>query len=153
MHAQNQLAVLDAPNPARENGGYPTPQNPCSIEEFGNGQDVIKIGTYIIPGQGRDGTLEHLLLESIEEPKRACVDHFIDCVGVPNDLTANELAKMKMSSLAGASCHKNPWASVAYMFSDKGNPVSVDNACFKELADFLTDFSTANPPPAPAPTA
>jgi hypothetical protein len=129
-------------NAALVEGGYPTPVASHVVEDLYCDGEPIKIGVYMIPGSNRTGTLEHLLLDSIDQRKKDCIDDFFSCVGIPTDLSPNELAKMKMSSLAAVSCRKNPWASVAYMFQDKGNPVSVASPCFKELSDLLTIFGT-----------
>ncbi len=134
---------------ALSDAGFPSPAQSYSLERFGQGDQEIRVGAYIIPRKGTNGTLEHLLLESIDGGKKACIDAFFGCVGVPADLTTNELAKMKMSSLAGASCRKNPWTSVAYMFSARGNPVSIEDECFRELGDFLKSFASPAPDLAP----
>jgi hypothetical protein len=135
---------------ALKDADFPCPSEAYTVENFGTGEGAIRIGTYIIPGKGKNGTLEHLLLESIDDRKKSCIDNFLNCVGIPTDLSDNELAKMKMSSLAGACCRKNPWTSVAYMWSDNCNPVAVDNKCFNELSDFLKDFTAIPAVAAPA---
>ena len=120
------------------------PSRPFSIEGT-----ALKTAVYVMPGEGRDGTLEHLLLEATYQQRpdlERCVDEFITCVGSslgPESppYTGNQHAKMRLSSLVGASCRHNPWASAAMIWNEDDNPVPIDGPSFDHLASFLLRFS------------
>jgi hypothetical protein len=123
---------------------FPAPTNAFQIEVFQHGGRPLRVALYVIPGPGRDGTLEHLLLEAAygkSPAKQPCVEQFLDCIGRPKDASDNEIAKMSMSALVGASCRKNPWASSALVWKDKHNPVPIDSHSFDDLLDVLRKFS------------
>lgn len=106
----------------------------------------VRSAVFLIPGEGRNGTLEHALWEaavqknsSIEE----CVESFMKCMGdVLVSCSDNQRAKMKMSALVAASCKTNPWASSAMIWGDNGNPVPIDSSCFSHISDFLVKFTS-----------
>jgi hypothetical protein len=123
--------------------GYPLPSKPFEFEvvEF-NGKPV-RVGMFIIPGKDRDGTLEHLLLDAVREKssyKETCIDTLMACIGPPDNPSANQLAKMKVSILVGASCKRNAFASAGLALKDKNNPVPIDSASLNPLAEFLKLF-------------
>ncbi len=119
---------------------FPAPRNPFSIE----GND-FRVAVYLLPGEGKTGTLEHLLLDAAYA-KRACLqeclDDFSTCTGALRSSKPNKLAKMRMSALAAAFCEDNPWCSPNIIWSDKKNPVPIDSACFNHIGDFLTRFAS-----------
>jgi hypothetical protein len=124
---------------ALQDGDFPTPARPFVIEDLNP-----RVAVYVMPGENRDGTLEHLLLEATftkEKKLEKCVDDFLACVGSPKP-APNKEAKMRMSALVAATCTKNPWASAAMIWHDKGNPVPIDSPNFRHLTDFLKRFST-----------
>ncbi|MGA2437302.1 MAG: DUF3226 domain-containing protein [Acidobacteriaceae bacterium] len=120
---------------------FPIPSQPFSVE--GN---PMRTAVFIMPGKGRTGTLEHLLWDAAttQNPKlKKCVDRFCRCTGGHiNSAPENAKVKMKMSAIVAAHCQGNPWASPAWMWSEKDNPVPIDSPCFKEVSDFLTVFTT-----------
>jgi hypothetical protein len=119
---------------------FPTPKDPFSIE--GN---VFRVAIYLLPGEGRTGTLEHLLLDAAfaKAPNlQKCLDDFSTCTGALRSTKPNNLAKMRMSALAAAFCEDNPWCSANTMWSDDKNPVPINSACFNHIGDFLTRFAS-----------
>ncbi len=128
-------AIRDALNDAI----FPTPDRSFSIQEIA----TFRVAVYLLPGQGRTGTLEHLLLEAalLKKPElEKCLDDFSDCTGALRSAKQNKQAKMRMSVLAGAFCEDNPWCSAHTMWSDVKNPVPIDTTCFDHLSAFITDF-------------
>lgn len=125
---------------ALESATLPAPRTPFSIEETD-----LRVGVYLLPGEGRTGALEHLLLEAVfakTETLPDCLDKFSTCTGALRSSRPNQLAKMKMSVLAAAFCEDNPWCSANTMWSDGNNPVPIDSACFNVIADFLSAFAS-----------
>jgi hypothetical protein len=123
---------------------FPAPKAPFSIEEAG-----IRVAVYLLPGEGKPGTLEHLLLDAVfaKTPSLPeCLDKFSTCTGALSSSKPNQLAKMRMSVLAAAFCEDNPWCSANTMWSDDKNPVPINSACFNHIGDFLTEFASKRGP-------
>ncbi len=119
---------------------FPAPGNPFSID----GND-FRVAVYLMPGEGKTGTMEHLLLDAAlaRRPSlRKCLDDFSTCTGALRSSKPNKLAKMRMSALAAAFCEDNPWCSANTMWSDDKNPVPIESACFNPLGDFLIRFAS-----------
>jgi len=122
-----------------EGNGFPKPTKPFVIEVHGD----FKVAVFLHPGKDRTGTLEHILLEATLKDKPNlgnCVEEFAKCTGVVPIAKENEQAKMKMSSLVGACCTENPWASDSMLWHSKGNPVPIGSECFKPLADLIKEL-------------
>jgi len=121
--------------------GFAAPSKAFSME--GN---PLKSGVFIMPGDGKTGTLEHLLWEAAitKNPKlKKCVDKFCRCTGGHiNSASSNAKAKMQVSAIVAAHCQGNPWASPAMIWHEKDNPIPIDSPCFKDIADFLVAFTT-----------
>ena len=119
---------------------FPVPKSPFSIE----GND-FRVAVYLLPGEGKTGTLEHLLLDAAFAKTASlqnCLDEFSTCTGALRSSKPNKLAKMRMSALAAAFCEDNPWCSANTMWSDDKNPVPIDSACFDHIGDFLMRFAS-----------
>ena len=119
---------------------FPAPKEPFNIEE----RD-LRVAVYLLPGEGRTGTLEHLLLDAVFAKTGTlpdCLEKFAICTGALRSSKPNQLAKMKMSVLAAAFCEDNPWCSANTMWSDEKNPVPISSTCFNHIGDFLTRFAS-----------
>lgn len=117
---------------------FPVPQIPFSVE--GN---PFRVAVYLLPGNGRTGTLEHLLLDAAfaNAPKlEGCLNDFSACTGALRSKKPNKVAKMRMSALAAAFCEDNPWCSANLMLCDPNTPVPISSRCFDELSAFLMKF-------------
>lgn len=128
-------AIGDALATAR----FPAPSQPFSIEG-----DVFRIAAYLLPGEHRAGTLEHLLLEAAFKHNphvEKCLDELSACTGRLRSSNPNKHAKMRMSALAAAFCEDNPWCSANLMLCDPNSPVPVESPCFDHIANFLVRFS------------
>jgi len=144
------LVVMDADiNPQQQFGvavqamqaaSFAAPQQPFRVEDIAG----FRTSVFLTPGSGRNGTLEHLLLDAVfaaDVALEQCVDAFTTCAGGSiTTATANQQAKMKLSCLVGATCKDNPWASANLMWKDAGNPVPMPSNAFQELGDLLNQF-------------
>lgn len=122
-----------------EDNGFPKPTKPFVVEAHGN----LRVAVFLHPGRDRTGTLEHILLEATFKAKpnlEKCLEDFAKCTGVIPTATENQQAKMRLSSLVGACCTENPWASIALLWHSKGNPVPIESECFKPLADLMKEL-------------
>jgi hypothetical protein len=148
-HLEGLLVIADADTDADEAfeairtalglAAFPVPEDPFSIE----GSD-FRVAVYLLPGEGKTGTLEHLLLDAAfaKTPSlQKCLADFSTCTGALSSSRPNNLAKMRMSALAAAFCEDNPWCSPNTMWGDKKNPVPIDSACFDHIGAFLTRFA------------
>ena len=117
---------------------FPTPDKPFAVED-----KEIRVGIFLVPRKDQTGTLDHLLLEAVfkKHPEaQACIEKFVDCTTNSKAWEPNQQAKMKLSALIAAYCEGNPWASLAWVWSTKGNPIPIESDCFTHLADLLTAF-------------
>ncbi len=124
---------------ALSDANFPVPSEAFKIE------GDPRVAVYLIPRQGENGTLDNLLLEAAlqKNPQmQKCLDDFSDCTGSVKTWTPNQQSKMRLSALVAAFCQKNPWASAALMWSDKGNPVPIESDRFNDIADFLKAFAS-----------
>ena len=136
----NAEETFKAITTALKSATFPTPKDPFSIE----GNDP-RVAVYLLPGESKTGTLEHLLLDAAFAKKarlRECLNDFSACTGGLRSSKPNNLAKMRMSVLAAAFCEDNPWCSANTMWSDDKNPVPINSACFNHIGDFLTEFAS-----------
>jgi hypothetical protein len=105
----------------------------------------IATGVFIIPGEGRNGTLEHLLWEAAIQKtpslKRSVALFSWTTGGYIRSAPPNKKAKMQMSAIVAARCAKNPWASSATFWSDPGCPVEISSSRFDHVSKFLRDFA------------
>jgi hypothetical protein len=136
-NAQKAFRAITA---ALELAMFPTPKDAFSIE--GN---VFRAAIYLLPGEGRTGTLEHLLLDAAFAKAanlQRCLDDFSTCTGALRSSKPNNLAKMRMSALAAAFCEDNPWCSANTMWSDEKNPIPISSACFNHIGEFIARFAS-----------
>jgi hypothetical protein len=105
-----------------------------------------RTGVFIMPGKGKTGAVEHLLLEAAftsHPPLAKCVKELETCNQYSANWSENKKAKMRMQCVIASFCRANPGCSLGYIWR-KGadNPLDIASPAFKELADFLTTFST-----------
>jgi len=101
-------------------------------------------GIYLMPGPGRTGCLEDLLLDAIEREKPEliiCVNSFADCVRSPLGWSANNQAKMRIHSLIAGCCEEEPATALSRVWMRRGNPIPIGSSTFSGLLSFLRQFS------------
>jgi hypothetical protein len=116
----------------------PIPKRPFAVEG-GNPRSAI----FLIPRQGKKGTLEHLLLEAVlgKKPKlKTCLDKFEKCVGKVKAWPLNKKAKMRMTAITAVHCKGKPACSLAWVWAAKGNPIPINSSSFDHVSDFLAKF-------------
>lgn len=104
-----------------------------------------KTAIYLIPGKGKTGALEHLLLEAVNNVNATgvhCIEQFRACVGTTADWSANKLAKMRLACYVASHCKNDPCCSPAYLWSSKNKLFDLSNTAFEELSEFLLSFSS-----------
>jgi hypothetical protein len=107
-----------------------------------------RTGVFLIPGIGKRGTLDHILFDAVATtlaPVAACVNAFQACARAQwrNEWSENRKAKMKMHSVIASFCEDDPGCSLGFIWAKgQDNPLDISNPIFKELSDFLTEFST-----------
>jgi hypothetical protein len=123
---------------------YRAPEKPFVVEK--NKKDLSS-GVFLIPGNGRTGTLKHLLLEAVfanHKDLEKCVLNFEACSTNTASWADNKKAKMKMQSVIASFCEDDPGCSLGFIWH-KGvdNPIDIGNPVFSELSDFLRAFSAS----------
>ena len=143
---ENPQAAFRLACKALEEAGIPAPNRAFSREHL----EHLAVAVYLIPGLDEEGTplkgtLEDLLLLAAfnNNPHyQGCLSTFIDCIGKAPTDKPNKLAKMRLSSLVGASFEPNPWAAVDKLLASRksSNLIPLDSHHFDHLADFLAEF-------------
>jgi hypothetical protein len=131
--------VFDAMAKALENATFPAPTKPFSIE----GTNLFRVAVFMIPRDGSTGTLEDILWEAAvqkDNEVKICVEEFASCTGQMSKWKPNKQAKMRMHSTIAAYCEENPSCSLAWIWSQKGNPVPIDSTRFDHISKFLAEF-------------
>jgi hypothetical protein len=118
---------------------FPAPAAPFAIN-----QGPPRNGIFLMPGNGKAGTLDNLLLEALFQHApllEGCINDFSKCTKTLDSATENQKAKMKLSALAGISCKDNPWTSLRLIWKSAHNPIPIESPCFKEVSTFVTAFT------------
>ncbi len=113
---------------------------PTALEHEASG--IPPITVRLIPDSDTEGNLDVLLLGAIEAdyaPNR-CFDGYRQCCGI-GSLAVGKLAKIRLTTIVAASCHKNPSCSLAFVWNEGGNPISLNSKTFDSISDFLRQFS------------
>lgn len=103
----------------------------------------MKTSVFVMPGAGRTGTLEDLIWLAAVQARpeiTSCVEACLACASDVNTVSGNKLAKMRMSTLVGATCTNNPWASLHLMWKDPNNPIPIASEVFAEMSSKLEQF-------------
>ena len=100
---------------------------------------------FLMPGKGKTGALEHLLLEAVfakHEPLATCIRAWENCNQQIANWSDNKKAKMRMQSVIASFCKDDPACSLGFIWN-KGvdNPIDITSPVFSELSGFLRDFA------------
>ena len=116
--------------------GYMCPDEPFVLSEQGE----PRVAAIMLPGTGRHGNLETLLLDgcSWDATQQGCLDTYCECFKY-DDWKEGNKAKMRLRCMIAASCSKDPQISTVRIWNDQDNPISISHSCFDPLADFLRD--------------
>jgi hypothetical protein len=120
---------------------YKAPKKPFAVEKG----KTLTSAVFLVPGNGKTGTLEHLLLEAVfanHKDLEKCVLSFEACRKNTATWTNNKKAKMKMQSVIASFCEDDPGCSLGFIwFKGADNPIDIASPVFNELSDFLKAFS------------
>jgi hypothetical protein len=112
-----------------------------------------RTAVFLIPGNGKTGTLEHLFLEAItlaNPTALGCVDAYRTCTNTTGQWSENKIGKMCLATYVAAHCENDPCCSPAFLWTSKNQVFLISSPAFQELTDFLVAFTT---PAAAAPAA
>ena len=122
---------------------FPIPPKAFSVVK----QRSLRTGVFLLPGEGRTGALEHLLLEVVRGDRPDLIAHVEtyrnNTLGT-EQWSENKNAKMKMQCIVAATCKRNPYCSLSWIWDEKYDavPVRPDSPALQELSDFLVAFSS-----------
>lgn len=119
---------------------YPAPPRPFVIHKARN----HKTGVFLIPGTGKTGALEALLLAAVQKEKPdalKCIEQFEKCTNTTSSWSDNKKDKMRMACYVASHCKNDPCCSLAFMWSEKNLLLNLTNPVFEELGNFLKEFS------------
>jgi hypothetical protein len=103
-----------------------------------------RTGVFLIPGNGRSGALENLLLEAAitTNPNAMhCIEEFQRCCNTITDWPASKQAKMKFACYIASQCKNDPCCSPAYIWASKNKVLDIASPVFGELVALLKEFA------------
>jgi hypothetical protein len=107
---------------------------------------------FLMPGRGLTGGLEALLLKAVfaSHPELdTCISSLESCHKITALWSDKKKAKMRMQCVIASFCKADPGCSLAFIWKKgKDNPIDLASDAFKELSDFLVEFTAT--PAAPA---
>jgi len=120
----------------------------CDVNEAFVPQRVdaknLTVAVFMMPGPGRTGSLEHLLLDATFDQRpelEACVNGFRDCLKRPLGWNENKQAKMRLHALMAGCCEENPATNLATVWNRRGSPISLNSRKFDRLVETLRYFA------------
>jgi hypothetical protein len=129
------------------NAGFVAPDKPFRWTIEGAEEHTAIL---LMPGMSggvlREGTLEHLLWELVEEvaPNTyKCIEEFAACLANQTDWSDNKKAKMRVQAAIAGRCKTDPASSLAWVWSKDASIFPVDHAMFDFIANVFRDL----PPP------
>ena len=119
--------------------GLPAPDRPAEIADGTRGNRST--GIFMVPGAGKDGALETLLVRAIlqeHEGLDECLRQLDACRATDCDgWDEVKRAKMQFQTAVAVKCRDDPSAGAAHIWSKTHNPVPAASPVFDELATFL----------------
>jgi len=118
---------------------------PTGAYQICNEQDKIKTAVMIIPGAGRQGGLESLLLEccaGLFADQTACIEAFCGCLGAEN-LPEKVLHKLKLRALIAATYSSDPSLGINAWLSSDTRPFLLTHPALDALVAFISSFIAA----------
>ena len=120
---------------------------PCptidNVETIVQGPKRLRVGVYLMPGQGRDGALEDLFLEALDaDPATECIRDFFGCLdasGIVRPSSKTMLSKAKIHAWL-ASREVADLARLGLASKDTFNYVPWEHAAFDPLKIFLREL-------------
>ena len=125
--------------------GLPTPDQPSSIAGSGDG---VRVGVFLLPGQGRGGILEDLCLDAIrDDPAWPCLESYFTCLderGVQRSGLASMISKAKIH--AWLASREDATLARLGIAAEKGY-IDWEHTAFGPLKNFLRElFDDPSPP-------
>jgi hypothetical protein len=95
-----------------------------------------KSAVFLMPGNGRNGTFEHLTFEAFATSHAElarCIDTLETCAVNTAGWAGNDKAKMKMQCAIACYCEDDPQSSLAFIWHKVHNPLDIASPSFREL--------------------
>jgi hypothetical protein len=99
-----------------------------------------RTGIFLMPGKGKTGALEHLLLEAVKEKSPQaleCIENFENCVATTEMWTENKKAKMRFACYVATHCKNDPSCGTGFIWTTKNLMLEINSPVFEELCEFL----------------
>lgn len=129
---------------ALRDADLPSPNRPDAFVESDRG---VRVGVFLLPGQGREGTLEDLCLEAIrDDPAWPCIESYFSCLheqGLEQPKLASMISKAKIQ--AWLASRKTADLARVGIAAQKGY-IDWDHAAFDPLKTFLRSLFEDSPP-------
>lgn len=106
----------------------------------------ISVHTFFSPGRDRNGCLETLLLEVLQNicaAKLTCVEELVMCSGIRGENPAwaeQKIDKAKMRAALAIIYRKNPAVTLAMLWRNDPNVLPVSNPLLQPVVDFINQI-------------
>lgn len=126
----NQVGSFQSIGDALRSAGMPVPSAPMEIAG-----EEIRVCSLLLPGNGRPGELEDLIIESWkDDPVSECVDEYFKCVERKKRYLPRKLSKAKVQVYLGSQKEIDDRIGIA---AKKGY-IDFDHPAFNIIRDFLS---------------
>lgn len=115
---------------------FRAPKTPFTVRQ----DKHFRTGIFILPGAGKNGALEHLLLDAAKEktPEHLkCIETFEECVGTTGGWSENKKAKLRLACYVATHCQNDPCCGTGFIWRSDNVMLDIASGVFKELGDFL----------------
>jgi len=99
---------------------------------------------FLVPGKGRTGTLEHLLLQAVCDSLPDIAEHMNEFCAKFSHLASwppNKQAKMKLQIFTAILHKDDPCRALRYLLARPDCPIPLESPHYLEIIDFLRPFA------------
>jgi hypothetical protein len=100
-------------------------------------KDGLKTAVVMVPGEGRNGGLESLILDCCGGANHGvpCIDDFFQCAHIPDPYIDPD--KLKLRALIATQNQKDPSLAIGYWLAEKTRPFEMNHPAIQPIADFF----------------
>jgi hypothetical protein len=123
-----------------QRAGFPIPTSPFELLAG----DVL-VAVFLVPGTGKNGTLEHLLLSAALDARpevRECIEKFSQCLPYVSQWKENKRTKMWLQVFTAACYEDDPCIALSWLLGKPDCPIPINSNHFAEIVSFLWQFPT-----------
>lgn len=117
---------------------------PASPKVFVSTENLPDVAIFMLPSEGKNGTLESYLLPSMHEKwgLEVALNQFV-AASPANDWALNKQAKAKVQSMLSVTCKTHPFTGLGHLWTQRKPEfhMSPTHPSFDELSEFIQSLS------------